>query len=145
MTVPSNHPDPEPTPDRVSGASAHSRPFPVITDSPGIDSAKQWSEAFEGKEHEVGISIIHLSTIKVDVGPPLHTHPYPEVVMVRRGRSTFTLGAEQLSADAGQTVFVAAGVAHTFRTLAPDRYESVAIHASPAFITELLEPDNEFS
>jgi hypothetical protein len=32
-----------------------------------------------------------------------------------------------------------------FRTLGPGRYESIAIHQSPSFVTELLEPVNHFS
>jgi mannose-6-phosphate isomerase-like protein (cupin superfamily) len=137
-------PDSQSTPDSESGDAQAAR-YHVISDSPGIDNAEQWSESFEGKEYEVGISTIHLSTTKVDVGPPLHTHPYPEVVKIRRGRSTFTVGTKQLSATAGQTVFVPADTPHTFRTLAPDRYESLAIHVSPAFISTLLEAGNDFS
>ena len=119
--------------------------FHVISQPPGIDNADQWSERFEGKDHAVGVSIIHLRTIKVQVGPPLHAHPYPEIVMIRRGRSTFTVGTEQFDARAGHTVVVPAGTPHTFRTATSERYESVAIHVSPAFISDLLEADNEFS
>ena len=143
MTNP-HMPDPQSNPGTESGDAQPAR-YHVISDSPGIDTAEQWSESFEGKEYEVGITTIHLTPTKVDAGPPLHTHPYPEVVMIRRGRSTFTVGTEQLSAAAGQTVFVPAGTPHTFRTLAPDRYESLAIHVSPAFISELLEAGNDFS
>ena len=80
---------------RLSKASAESslmapvRTY-VITDSEGVDTAEQWSEYFEGKQYGVDISYIHLSTTRVGVGPPLHTHPYPETVMIRQGRAEFT-------------------------------------------------------
>lgn len=64
--------------------------------------------------------------------------------MVRQGRSTFTVGEQQLRADAGQTIVVPAGTPHTFRTLGHDRYEGIAIHTSPTNVSVLLEADNKF-
>jgi hypothetical protein len=60
-------PDPQSTPDTESGDAQPAR-YHVISDSPGIDNAEQWSERIEGKEYEVGI------------------------LTIRRGRSTFTVG-----------------------------------------------------
>jgi hypothetical protein len=55
----------------------------LITYDDGIDTEEKWSQSWEGKDHDVGISLIHLSTTKDDDGPPLHFHPYPETIMVR--------------------------------------------------------------
>jgi quercetin dioxygenase-like cupin family protein len=116
----------------------------VITDSGGVDDAEQWSESFEGGQYGVDFSYIHLSTTRVGASPPLHTHPYPEVVMIRQGRAEFTAGTGKMEAQAGQTIVIPAGTAHTFRTLGPGRYESIANHISPEFVSKLLEADNMF-
>lgn len=125
------------------GPSSRSPQFDIITDSDGIDRNELWSESFEGKSYGIAISIIHLSTEKVDVGPPLHQHPYVETEMIRQGRALFTVGTEQFVGRAGQTVVTPPNTPHTFRTHGPARYESIAVHLSPAFITELLEADTE--
>jgi quercetin dioxygenase-like cupin family protein len=114
----------------------------VITDSEGVDDTEQWSESFEGGQYGVDFSYIHLSTTKVGASPPLHTHPYPEVVMIRQGRAEFTVGTEKMEGHVGQTIVIPEGTAHTFRTLGPGRYESIANHISPEFVSELLEEDN---
>jgi mannose-6-phosphate isomerase-like protein (cupin superfamily) len=116
----------------------------VVTDPEGVDGATHWAATFEGESYGVDVSYIHLSATRLDVGPPLHTHPYAEVVMIRRGQARFTLGAEEFVARAGQTLVIPPGTPHTFRTLGPDRYESVAVHLSREFVSELLEADNAF-
>jgi mannose-6-phosphate isomerase-like protein (cupin superfamily) len=109
-----------------------------------VDGEEQWSTTFEGQAYGVDVSYIHLSTLRVDVGPPLHKHPYAEVVMIRQGRARFTVGTEELVARAGHTLVVPPETPHTFRTLDAGRYESVALHLSREFISELLEADNAF-
>lgn len=116
----------------------------VVTDPDGVDDAPHWAASLEGTSYGVDVSYIHLSTTRVDVGPPLHQHPYAEVVMIRRGQAMFTLGAEQFLARAGQTLIIPSDTPHTFRTLGPERYESVATHLSREFVSELLEADNDF-
>lgn len=116
----------------------------VITDAAGVDSAEQWSESLEGAGYGLDVSYIHLSTTKVDAGPPLHQHPYAEMVMIMRGRALFTVGTSEVVGQAAQTLVIPANTPHTFRTIGPDRYQSIATHLSPDFITELLEPDNSF-
>ncbi|MDQ3579107.1 MAG: cupin domain-containing protein [Actinomycetota bacterium] len=116
----------------------------VITDSEGVDTAEQWSEYFEGKQYGVDVSYIHLSTTRVGVGPPLHAHPYPETVMIRQGKAEFTTGTRKMGRHAGQTLIIPANTPHTFRTLGPGRYESIALHLRAEFVNELLEDDNMF-
>ena len=111
----------------------------MITYDDGIDTEEEWSQSWEGKDHDVGISLIHLSTTKDDSGPPLHFHPNPETIMVRRGNSTVTLGEQELEGNAGLTVVVPANTPHTFRTHGPQRYESIAIHSSPSFLSTNID------
>jgi mannose-6-phosphate isomerase-like protein (cupin superfamily) len=92
-----------------------------------------------GKDHDVGISLIHLSTTKDDDGPPLHFHPYPETIMVRRGHSAIIVGEQELEGDAGHTDVIPANTPHTFRTHGPERYESIAIHSSPDFLSTSID------
>lgn len=116
----------------------------IITDPGGVDCDSHWSVYFQGKDYGVDVSYIHLSTTRVDVGPPLHRHPYAEVILIRQGQAMFTLAAEQFLAHAGQTLVVPPGTPHGFRTLGPGRYESVAMHLSREFVSELFESDNDF-
>jgi mannose-6-phosphate isomerase-like protein (cupin superfamily) len=107
----------------------------LITYPDGIDADEEWSQFWEGKDYDVAISVIHLSTTKDGAGPPLHYHPYPEVILVRRGSSTVTVGDQQMEGNAGQTVVIPANTPHTFSTHGHERYESIAIHTSPTFLS----------
>lgn len=85
----------------------------------GIDTEEGWSQSWEAKDHDVGISLIHLSTTKDDDGPPLHFQPYPEMIIVRRGHSTIIVGEKELDGNAGQTVVIPANMPHTFAPTDP--------------------------
>jgi len=135
------HPSPQDTAQTASTDPARAY---VITDAEGVDSAEHWAESLEGKLYGVEVSYIHLSTTRVDVGPPLHQHPYVEMIMILRGKARLTVGTRQVVGRAGQTFVIPANTSHTFRTLGPGRYESIATHLSGEFISELLEPDNMF-
>ena len=105
----------------------------------GIDTEEEWTQSWEGKDHDVDVSVIHLATIRDGEGPPMHYHPYPEVIVIRRGRSTVFVGDQQLQGDAGQTLVIPANTPHTFTTHGPERYESIAIHTSPTFLSTNLD------
>ena len=124
----------------ISTTSSNAPEPQVITDPDGADDAEYWSATFEGTHHDVEVSYIRLSTTRVDVGPPLHQHPYPEIILIRLGQALFTLGSERFVAVAGQTLVIPPGTPHTFRTLDAGRYESVAVHQNREFVSELLEP-----
>ena len=118
----------------------------LITYDDGIDTDEEWSQFWEGKDYDVDISLIHLSTTNDGDGPPLHFHPYPETIIVRRGSSTVTIGDRQMEGNAGHTIVIPANTPHTFRTHGPDRYESIAIHSSPTFLsTDIGEQDAEIA
>ena len=75
----------------------------------------------------------------VGAGPKLHTHPYAEIFVIRRGRALFTIGDMTFEATAGQILVVPAGVPHKFENLGPDTLETVDIHENGKFITDWLE------
>ncbi|MBO0826266.1 MAG: cupin domain-containing protein [Streptosporangiales bacterium] len=119
--------------------STTATPFHVIDRRDGGTGGEKWAENTEGKPYGAGISIILESTDEPGSGPRLHKHPYPETFVIRRGRAVFTVGTEELEAHAGQILVVPADTPHKFRTLGPERFESVNIHANDEFVTEWLE------
>ncbi len=108
-----------------------------VIDRPG-GGGEDWTDDYEELPGGANISIIMEATTRAGVGPRLHRHPYAETFIIRRGSATFTVGAEQFDAYAGQILVVPAGIAHKFAT-GPDGYEAVHIHASARFVTEWLE------
>lgn len=110
----------------------------LVARSDGRDDGEDWTENYEELPGGAGVSLILESTTREGVGPRLHRHPYAETFVIRRGSATFTVGAEEVVAHAGQVLVVPAGVAHRFRT-GPDGYEAVHVHASVRFVTEWLE------
>ncbi|MGI8870580.1 MAG: cupin domain-containing protein [Mycobacteriales bacterium] len=112
----------------------------VINRRDGVTGAARWDENFEGKPYGAGISVIQESTDRAGSGPRLHRHPYAETFIIRAGKALFTVGTEEFVGAAGQILIVPASTPHKFRTLGPDRFESVNIHANDEFITEWLEP-----
>ena len=57
----------------------------VIRYPDGIDTEEEWSQSWEGKDHDVGISLIHLSTTKAAqraaIGPSSPTTARPGPVL----------------------------------------------------------------
>ncbi|WP_324192856.1 cupin domain-containing protein [Nocardia transvalensis] len=110
----------------------------MLIEPDGADDDEFWFVAVAGEDYGVDVSTIHLSTNQVGQSPPLHQHPYPETVVVLRGRSEFTIGSELRAVGAGTTLIIPAFTPHTFRVLGDGRYESLAHHLSPKFVTEEL-------
>ncbi len=110
----------------------------VIDRADGRADGEDWTEDYEELPGGANISIILESTSKVGVGPRLHQHPYAETFIIRRGSATFTVGADQIEAHAGQVLVVPAQTPHKFST-GSQGYEAVHIHANPRFVTEWLE------
>lgn len=113
--------------------------YHVIDRQDGGTAGENWTADFQGQEYGAGVSFFVESIDKEGAGPRLHQHPYPETFVIRRGRATFTVGTEEIVGSAGQIIVVPANTPHKFKTLGPDRFESVNIHASEVFITEWLE------
>lgn len=100
---------------------------------------ENWRGEFVGGPHGAGICVIFVHTDKVGDGPRLHTHPYPETFIVRKGRVRFTIGNRSINAEAGQIVVCPANVPHKFENLGPGLLEQIDIHGAGRFETTWLE------
>jgi mannose-6-phosphate isomerase-like protein (cupin superfamily) len=67
-------------------------------------------------------------------GPPLHTHPYVEVMFTMEGEATVTLGDQARTVRAGEIVVVPAHTPHRFVNSGTKALRQIDIHASPQFI-----------
>lgn len=99
----------------------------------------RWSGEWEGGPHGAGISVIFNHTEAVGGGPRLHSHPYPETFIIRKGRARFTVGDEVFEAEAGQIVVAPANVPHKFQNAGPGPLENIDIHEAGLFETTWLE------
>jgi len=72
-------------------------------------------------------------------GPPLHTHPYVEVIFMLEGRATVTLGDETREVSAGAIAVVPANTPHRFVNSGESVLRQIDVHASPKFIQTNLE------
>ena len=75
-------------------------------------------------------------------GPPLHTHPYRELLYVLEGEYEFTLGQGEetrtILGRPGAAVAVDADVAHTFRNAGDTQGRLLFVHV-PAALEEFFE------
>ncbi|WP_347966715.1 cupin domain-containing protein [Mesorhizobium sp. CC13] len=55
-----------------------------------------------GGAYGADVSVVFFITDRVGGGPKLHTHPYPEIFIVRVGRALFTVDDVTIEAEAGQ-------------------------------------------
>ncbi len=91
------------------------------------------SRQFVGEENgDVGISIYLVDAPK-DAGPGLHTHPYDEVILVRRGAALYTVDGVEYEAEAGDIIVVKAGEVHGFRSIGDEPLVQVDIHLGSRF------------
>lgn len=111
----------------------------VIDRTEWADAANIWSGEWQGAPHGADISVIFITYDTPGKGPRLHTHPYSETFIVRKGRALFTLGDRQIEVTEGQIAVAPAGVPHKFVNLGPGVLEQIDIHANGRFITEWLE------
>jgi quercetin dioxygenase-like cupin family protein len=88
---------------------------------------------FHGEKHEAPVSayIVHAPPGK---GPPLHTHPYVEVIFVIEGKATVTIGEETHEVQGGAIAVVPAETPHRFVNSGDTILRQIDIHASPKFI-----------
>lgn len=84
---------------------------------------------FEGREAGGPVSLF-----LVDAAPgqssSLHSHPYMETWVVRRGMAEFIVGDEAARASPGDIVVAPAAVPHRWMNIGNDRLELVCIHPS---------------
>lgn len=119
-----------------------SRKAKILQRSDWARDDKLWHGRFEGSTLGTDVTVLFFESEKIGSGPPLHTHPYDEVFIVRQGRARFTLCDEKVDADAGMILLAPKGMPHKFENLGPGRLETTDIHLSAKFIqTEVTDPD----
>jgi len=72
-------------------------------------------------------------------GPPLHMHPYVEVIFMLEGRVTVTIGDDTREVNAGAIAVVPANTPHRLINSGNATLRQIDIHASPRFIQTNLE------
>jgi mannose-6-phosphate isomerase-like protein (cupin superfamily) len=92
---------------------------------------------FEGGPYGAGVSFFLVDSAPGD-GPDVHSHPYPEVFVVRHGQARFFVDGEGLDAEGGDIVVAPANVPHGFMNAGPGRLEMINLHPSGAMITRWL-------
>ena len=105
-----------------------------VEDLPGGQNA----ETFNGHEHGASVSMF-LSHNRPGTGPELHRHPYEEIFVVREGEATFTVGDDEVAAQADDILVVPPETPHKFVNTGSERLRMTAIHHAPSFDTEWLE------
>ena len=93
--------------------------------------------AFEGEPHGSEVSFF-LGDLLPGKGPGLHTHPYSETCIVRRGRAAMIVDGEDVVAGAGDIVVIGPETPHRFAAIGDERLDIVCIHASDRFIIDSL-------
>ena len=81
----------------------------------------------------------YIVNAKPGQGPPLHTHPYVEVIFMLEGNAKVTIGDETREAKAGVIAIVPANTPHRFVNSGKAVLRQIDVHASPKFIQKNLE------
>jgi quercetin dioxygenase-like cupin family protein len=91
------------------------------------------SYEFHGDKEGAPISA-YIVSAQPGQGPPLHEHPYVEVIFMLEGRATVTIGDETREVNAGGIAVVPANTPHRFVNSGDDLLRQIDVHASPKFI-----------
>jgi len=94
---------------------------------------KGMSHEFHGEKQGAPISA-YIVNAKPGQGPPLHTHPYVEVIFMIDGHATVTIGEDTREVNAGAIAVVPANTPHRFINSGTTILRQIDIHASPKFI-----------
>lgn len=92
-------------------------------------ASKSRTIRFEGDQYGTPISFFAVDN-DPGQGTKLHTHPYPETWIVKRGRALFVAGGESFEVGPNDIVVSPANVPHKFTNIGPDRLEMICIHAA---------------
>jgi quercetin dioxygenase-like cupin family protein len=93
---------------------------------------------FHGNKEGAPISA-YIVNAQPGQGPPLHTHPYVEVIFMLEGRAKVTVGDETREVNAGAIAVVPANTPHRFVNSGDGVLRQIDVHASPKFIQTNLE------
>ena len=96
------------------------------------------SREFHGEREGAPVSA-YIVNAKPGQGPPLHTHPYVEVIFMLEGNAKVTIGDETREAKAGDIAIVPANTPHRFVNSGETVLRQIDVHASPKFIQTNLE------
>lgn len=118
---------------------AMSRPPRRIAHADWADAPDGFKGRVTGADLDTALTILFVEIDEVGGGPPLHTHPYDEVFILREGRARYTLGDEVIDASAGDVLMAPAHMPHKFENLGPGRMVSTDIHLSAEMIQTDLE------
>jgi quercetin dioxygenase-like cupin family protein len=91
------------------------------------------SYEFVGEKEGAPISA-YIVNAKPGQGPPLHTHPYVEVIFMLEGRATVTIGDQAREAKAGDIAVIPANTPHRFVNSGNTTLRQIDVHASRTFI-----------
>ncbi|WP_353813640.1 cupin domain-containing protein [Agromyces sp. SYSU T00266] len=110
----------------------------VTADSLRIGTGR--TRRFVGLDHGAGISYFFVDN-EPGEGPGLHWHPYSETWVVLEGTAEITMGERRLTATAGDTATVPAGVWHRFENVDDGRLKVLCIHASAVIVQTWADDD----
>lgn len=96
------------------------------------------SYEFHGDKQGAPISA-YIVNAQPGKGPPLHKHPYVEVIFMLEGRATVTIGDEMREVNAGAIAVVPANTPHRFVNSGDSLLRQIDVHTSPKFIQTNLE------
>jgi mannose-6-phosphate isomerase-like protein (cupin superfamily) len=96
------------------------------------------SYEFHGEKEGAPICA-YIVNAKPGQGPPLHMHPYVEVIFMLEGRATVTIGDDTREVNAGAIAVVPANTPHRFVNSGDTILRQIDVHASPRFIQTDLE------
>ncbi|WP_350347706.1 cupin domain-containing protein [Agromyces sp. G08B096] len=111
---------------------------PEIIPAEALRIGTSTTRRFVGRDHGAGISYFFVDN-EPGQGPDLHWHPYSETWVVIEGTARITIGDQLLTAGAGDTATVQAGVWHGFKNAGTGRLRVLCIHASDVIIQTWAE------
>jgi len=114
--------------------SDYSMSFTNIEQLPFVGMSRE----FHGEREGAPMSA-YIVNAKPGQGPPLHTHPYVEVIFMLEGNAKVTIGDETREAKAGDIAIVPANTPHRFVNSGQTVLRQIDVHASPKFIQANLE------
>jgi len=91
------------------------------------------SYEFHGDKQGAPISA-YIVNAKPGQGPPLHTHPYVELIFMIEGRAKVTVGNETREVNAGAIAVIPANTPHRFVNSGDAVLRQIDVYASPKFI-----------
>jgi quercetin dioxygenase-like cupin family protein len=96
------------------------------------------SYEFVGEKEGAPISA-YIVNAKPGQGPPLHQHPYVEVIFMLEGRAAVTIADQTREVKAGAIAVVPPNTPHRFVNVGDTVLRQIDVHTSPKFIQTNLE------